>query len=171
MNMHSQAIQLLFNEHEIILDGIENVQALLEEDPASKKDDLKWYVKFFREYGDQFHHQKEEGQFFQLLSEKNPMVQGIIQELEDHHEMFRDALKEIESALNDENWKGVKEGFDNYFRDLTDHIHAENDELFISAEELLDEKEKETLYFNFIDKDSELDEERKARFEERIRKV
>jgi hypothetical protein len=51
---------------------------------------------------------------------------------------------------------------------LTDHISAEDDELFITAEELLDDDEKESLYFSFLDKDRELDENKKIEYEERI---
>jgi len=51
---------------------------------------------------------------------------------------------------------------------LLDHIAAENEELFVLAENLMDEHQLETIYFKFVDVDMELGESRKKDFEKLI---
>ena len=53
-------------------------------------------------------------------------------------------------------------------QDLLDHIAAENDELFVLAETLMEEDDLETIYFKFKDIDLELGEDRKVELEESI---
>jgi hemerythrin-like domain-containing protein len=62
----------------------------------------------------------------------------------------------------------AKEIFRRYLPDLRNHIGAENNELFITAEQMLSDDEKATLYFSFLYKDSELGEDRKKEFENKI---
>ncbi|HMW96335.1 MAG TPA: hypothetical protein PJ983_03720, partial [Flavobacteriales bacterium] len=58
-----------------------------------------------------------------------------------------------------------------YMRDLEDHISAENDELFVLAENLLGKKEREDVYFRFMDIDRQLGEDRKKELEELLAAV
>jgi len=168
--MNSQAIQILYDEHAVILEAIDQVRILLEaEDLSAQSETLQWFITFFSQYGDTFHHHKEEDLLFSVLARKNEMLAGgIVQALCEHHEMFRENLRDLRKAVSGENWKTVTNIFTQYLSDLTDHISAENDELFITAEELLDNDEKESLYFSFLDKDRELDENMKRKYEERI---
>ena len=59
----------------------------------------------------------------------------------------------------------------NYMRDLNDHISAEDDELFVLAENLFDQQQLDTIYFRFKDIDMELGEARKKALEEMILKI
>jgi len=168
--MHSQAIKMLFDEHDIILDAIERVETLLErEDLSAQSETLTWFITFFREYGDGYHHHKEEDILFSLLSEKDPMLAtGIVDELAEHHELFRNSLRQLQQHLSDKKFDAVRKAFGQYLSLLKDHIAAENDELFVAAEQLLNDREKESLYFSFKDKDADLGDDRKKEFETKI---
>lgn len=168
--MHSQSIQVLYDEHDVILKAIEQVETLLQSDNLiTHQESLFWFISFFRQYGDAYHHLKEEEILFSLLGKKNEMLaENILTALGDHHNMFREYLQEIESAISEKNWETMHRIFKKYLSDLTDHINAENNDLFITAEDILDEQEKENLYFSFLDKDRELGEDKKQEFENRI---
>lgn len=169
-DMKSQALQMLYDEHDIILKAIEQVHTLLElENLSSQAESLLWFVTFFREYGDSYHHHKEEDILFSLIEKKDLMMaEGMIKALTEHHEMFREDLQNIQDAASKSNWTMVRNIFARYLSNLKDHISAENDEFFISAEQILNDSEKESLYFSFLDKDKELDENKKKEFEKRI---
>lgn len=168
--MYSRALQVLYDEHDIILKAIERVETLLEQEVSSSHaETLQWFITFFREYGDLYHHHKEEDILFALLSQNNPMLgESLIQALREHHEMFRENLRDAENALAENDWTAAREIFREYLSNLSDHISAENDQLFITADELLDESKKESLYFSFLDKDQELGEARKKEYEAKI---
>ena len=168
--MHSPAMQILYDEHDVILKAIEQLEAVLKEENLSAHGEaLQGFIDFFREYGDAYHHQKEEDTLFALLSNINQMLgKTLVQALIDHHEMFRENLKEAREAIAENRWDTVRSILSEYVSDLKDHISAENDELFITADELLSDEEKENLYFSFVDKDRELGADRKKAFEEKV---
>ncbi len=168
--MHSKAIELMYHEHDIILKAISQLKQILStDDLVSGAGKIQWYIKFFKEYGDNFHHRKEEDILFNILGSKNEMLAGgLVDELTDHHSQFRHALGESEIFLQNSDLKNAKKTLMAYMNDLTDHIGAENDELFVSAEMILNESEKEKLYFLFMDSDNELNTETKKDFENLI---
>lgn len=167
--MHSKAITTLYDEHDVILDAIAMAEELLDTDDFStNSDSLLWFISFFREYGDSFHHQKEEDILFSLLEEKNPVLADIIQALTEHHQIFREDLSSAERAIAGEQFDNATEILRQYLSNLRDHISAENDDLFVTAEQLLDEDEKEKLFYSFLDKDRELGENIKKDFENKI---
>ena len=98
--MNSKAIQILYDEHDIILRAMEIIESLLElKDLYSQSETLLWFITFFREYGNLYHHHKEEDIFFSVLEKKNQILaESIIQALKEHHEMFRDDLSRAQSA-------------------------------------------------------------------------
>ena len=168
--MRSPGIQMLIHEHDVILKAIEHVNDILKsQEPSSNSESLVWFLKFFREYGDLYHHRKEEDILFSLVGKKDQMLAiGIIKALTEHHEMFREDLRGAQDALSNNDWIRARNILNSYFSNLKDHISAENDEFFISVDQLLDDSEKESLYFSFLDKDRELDENKKKEFEQRI---
>lgn len=168
--MHCTAIKMLYDEHDFILKAIERAEMLIAK-PSIPEDIglLKWMIGFFREYGDKCHHHKEEDILFPLLSEKNNFIgTGIVMELTEHHEQFREMLGDANTAAERQEWEKLKTILKQYISDLRDHIAAENDELFITAEQLLNEHEKENLYFSFLDKEREFGESRKRELENKI---
>ena len=75
---------------------------------------------------------------------------------------------EIEEAITEGNYEKSYLELNNYLQDLLDHIAAENDELFVLAENLLAEEDLEIIFFKFKDIDMELGQDRKTELEEKI---
>ncbi len=170
--MENNPIQTMLDEHEVICKTesiVETLDQLWEKDAASYIDLVNQLISFFREYADGYHHRKEEDVLFPAIKNHPDFVLGeLIDEFEQHHEDFRDYTKEIEEAIAEGNFEKSYKELRNYLQDLLDHIAAENDELFVLAESLLDEEELETIFFKFKDIDMELGEGRKAELERSI---
>ena len=170
--MEHNPIQTMLDEHEVICQAEEIIESLdksWESNSDQYKQKVATLITFFREYADGFHHRKEEDVLFPTINDHPDFVlQEIIEEFETHHEDFRDYTVAIDEAIAEEDYMKSYQELNNYLQDLLDHIGAENDELFVLAETLLDEDELETIYFKFKDVDMELGEERKVELEESI---
>ena len=168
-------IQVLMNEHEVIssVEGIiQSLDKNWETDEDKYAEKVKQLLRFFREYSDSFHHHKEEQVLFkELIDNPDFTLDDIITELEDHHEMFRATVGEIQEAVDQKEWSKVQNLLERYINDLLDHIAVENDELFIMAESLFSEEELERMYFLFEDIDMELGKERKQELEEELNSI
>jgi hemerythrin-like domain-containing protein len=167
--MENNPIQTMLDEHQIISkagDIIQSISGLWEEDSEKFRSISIQLVTFFREYADAFHHRKEEDVLFPAIkSHPDFVLQEIIDEFEQHHEDFREYTSDILDALDEYDYERAYKEFTTYLEDLLDHIGAENDELFVLAETLMDEEELETIFFRFKDIDIELGEERKKELE------
>jgi len=172
MTIKHNPIQTMLDEHEIICETeniIENLDHFWELYPEKYKETVTILITFFSEYADGYHHRKEEDVLFPVIRNHPDFVlHEIIDEFEQHHNDFRDYTKEIEEAVAEGNYEKSYKELNNYLQDLLDHIAAENDELFVLAETLLEEEELETIYFKFKDIDMELGEDRKTELEENI---
>jgi len=173
--MEHNPIQTMLDEHEIICSTeeiIENLDKIWETDAEKYKTIVTTLIEFFREYADGYHHRKEEEVLFPAVNDHPDFVlQEIIEEFETHHEDFRDYTSLIEEAITEKDFEKSYKELNNYLQDLLDHIGAENDELFVLAETLMDEDDLETIYFKFKDIDLELGEERKRELEESIEAI
>ncbi len=158
-------IDILTNEHEVISsaeDIINNMESLWPSDDVRYRDKVRKLLEFFREYSDKFHHHKEEEVLFpEMAAHPEFMLQEILTELEEHHDIFRESVAKIEKANNEGQWEIVQSLLEQYVKDLLDHIAVENDEVFAMAETLFTEEELERMYFRFMDIDAELGVERK----------
>jgi hemerythrin-like domain-containing protein len=96
------------------------------------------------------------------------VLQEIIDEFEEHHEGFREFAREIIEFNHEDNYAKAHKILKQYINDLLDHIAAENEELFVLADNLFSDNEKETIYFKFMDIDMELGEARKKEYEQMI---
>ena len=170
--MEHNPIQTMLDEHEVICQAeeiVKNLNHTWETDAEKYKQKVKTLVTFFREYADGYHHRKEEDVLFPAIKNHPDFVlQEIIDEFETHHEDFRTYTVLIEDSLNEGDYEKSYLGLTNYLQDLLDHIAAENDELFVLAENLMEEDDLATIYFKFKDIDMELGEERKKFLEESI---
>jgi len=170
--MKNNPIEVMFCEHEVISKTeaiIQNLDKTWVTDAVKYKEVIATLINFFREYADGYHHRKEEDVLFPAINDHpNFVLQEIIEEFETHHEDFRDYTVAIEEAISEKDFEGSYTQLNNYLQDLLDHIAAENDELFVLAESLLNEDELETIYFKFKDVDRELGEDRKVELEESI---
>lgn len=168
-------VQVLMDEHEIISsvnEIIDGLDKLWETEKDSYTQKVTSLLKFFSEYSDKFHHQKEEKILFKELRD-NPdfLLDEILEELEGHHEDFRDTVQQISGALDNEAFDEVQQLLQNYMSDLLDHIAVENDELFIMAETLFSEDELERMYFLFEDLDRELGQQNKEQLVNDIKEM
>jgi len=170
--MENNPIKVMYDEHEVIVRAekiIENLENTWENNPEEYADKVKKLVEFFREYADGYHHRKEEDLLFPAIKNHPDFVlQEIIEEFEEHHEGFRAFAQEIIEFNNEGNYAKAHKVLKQYINDLLDHIAAENEELFVLADNLFSDNEKETIYFKFMDIDMELGEERKKEYEQKI---
>lgn len=173
--MKHNPIKIMLDEHELIAqveDIIENLNNSWKDDSGKYEKAVISLIAFFREYADGYHHRKEEEVLFPAICDHPDFIlQEIIDELEQHHEDFREYTKEIEEALEEKEFEKSYNVLTNYLQDLLDHIAVENDEFFVLAESLLDEDELETIYFKFKDIDMELGEDRKIELVEKIKRI
>ncbi len=160
-------IQVMRDEHEII-SGAEQVVQLLDHFWEKGEEEFIKHVRslisFFREYSDRYHHYKEEQVLFPEMENLNDfVVNSLVSELKDHHELFREYTKSIEAYLNENQFEKAYSILNTYMDELLDHIAAENDELFVMAESLFSERELEMMFYKFRDIDVELGEHKKDR--------
>lgn len=172
--MANNPIKMMTDEHEII-SSLENVVKALDGfwkiDAEIYKSIVNEMIAFFRQYSDGYHHQKEENIFFPAInSHPDFTLHEIIDELNQHHEDFREYTREIVSALEENDFEKSYLELASYFDNLLDHIAVENDELFVMAENFLDDDDAEIMYFKFMDSDMELGESRKRELESLPRK-
>jgi len=165
-------VDTLVMEHDIIMSYIDAAKAI---HPLAESQ-VEEYVKraselvdFFREYADCYHHKKEEAILFPGMSKENELLsEGIIKEMLENHEEFRNDISEIKSALERKDLRTADSILQNYCNKLLDHIAVENDELFQMVSSLIPETEQEKMYFEFVDIDRELGLVQKQKWESLI---
>lgn len=162
-------VDILIKEHDIITSVADHTLHIVElnyKEPEEYINMVKELMNFFTNYADKYHHNKEELLLFTKMSEKNDLLKdGIIKEMLENHEDFRKSIKDIEDAINENDLPSIKKALHKYCVDLLNHISVENEELFQMIETILSEAEIERMYFNFIDKDTELGLSRKEELE------
>lgn len=165
-------LRTLMAEHEFIGEAQQEIQSLRhawENDPETYRERVGQLIAFFREYSDGFHHHKEEEVLFRELRDNPDFPLGnILDELEHHHEMFREMVDDIEAQLQEEDCPAAQQALERYMDELLDHIAVENDELFLMAESVFSEEDLEHIYFLFEDIDRELGLERKREWERSV---
>lgn len=164
--MKNNPLDELYEEHRIISESEKMIRELNEtwlRDPDLFKISVEKMLRFFQEYADGLHHRKEEEYLFPaLINHPDFTLQEMIREFENHHEEFRNYIDCIKEELNKQHWEAAYKLLRSYSLDLRDHIAAENEELFVLAENLLDENELEQMYFRFRDLEIELGDKRRA---------
>ncbi len=168
--MTSPAIKMLYHEHDVILKAVEKLNSIIEDERLDlHEESLSKLLGFFKEYGHNYHHKKEETVLFPLLFQKSETLGlTMVEALKDHHDSFAETLEQLSQSISSRDWDKVRIDLKSYLSDLQDHISAENDELFVTAETLLDEAETEKVYFDFMDLDMESGQEKKTELENRV---
>jgi hemerythrin-like domain-containing protein len=168
----NKTIQMLFDEHEIIVNAIDAAQQLKTQLGKSDKQyeqNVRDLIGFFRDYADNYHHHKEEQILFPAMKKKNELLaDGVLKEMLDNHEEFRELINSVEKALDEKNYIQSQQKLDIYSEALLNHIAVENEEVFQMAETLLTEPEAEKMLFDFEDADIELGSGKKQEYEELI---
>jgi hemerythrin-like domain-containing protein len=158
-------IKILFQEHEVILTAIEvakQADKIHDKSEAAYLSVVRYLINFFRSYVDKYHHYKEEKILFPEMNKKNELLEeGVIKEMLENHENFRNMINSIENFLNGKDYTRAQQQLNIYTEVLLDHIAVENDEVFQMAETLFDNDELEKLYFHFEDCDREFGGQKK----------
>ena len=166
----NNTMKLLYDEHEITVNAIDAAQqarSLIGKDDIQYEKTIRSLINFFRSYADKFHHYKEEIILFPEMEKKNELLSsGVIKEMFENHENFREMIKEIEKNLNEKKYPAAQKELEQYAEALLDHIAVENDEVFQMAETLLSETELQNMHFRFEDCDRELGIEMKKELAE-----
>ncbi len=158
-------LEILYHEHDIIISATEKIKKakfLIGSDPGQYENTIRELLNFFRSYADNYHHHKEEIILFPEMNKRNELMKdGIINEMLENHEDFREMLQQAENMLNKSDFAVAQKYLETYCERLLEHIAVENEEVFQIAESLFSEKELEEIYFRFLDTDRELGEARK----------
>ena len=96
-------VDLLIDEHKLIIQAVEVIKAKLAQIETSKTvnpNSITAMVDFFRTYADKYHHGKEEGILFKELAQKklNENDRKIMNELIQEHAFARRTVTALESA-------------------------------------------------------------------------
>ena len=172
--MHD-SIKILFEEHEIIVNAIDVVKqasVLIGKNDEQYEKIVRELIFFFRNYADKFHHHKEEEILFPEMQKKNELLaDGMIKEMLENHEDFREMVSCIEKYLDEKNYLKAQQQLKSYTEALSDHIAVENDEVFQIAETILDANELQKIYFRFEDCDLESGKDKKQQLVESIENI
>jgi hemerythrin-like domain-containing protein len=173
--MQNRATEVLLAEH-VIISGASGAIAAMDRlwtsDADAYERAFRDIISFFVSYSDGFHHRKEEEVLFPALrSHPDFYASDILDELEDHHQSFREHVTGMQHALEQKSYERAQARLARYFDELLDHIAVENDELFAMVDSLLNETELERIYFAFKDVDRELGEDRKRELERRLEQI
>src|ERR1035437_8826152 len=100
----SKALEMLYGEHDVIISAVgitDSLKNQLLQNASSYEINIRHLIHFLKRYADHYHHFKEETILFPAMSKKNEILEdGIIKEMEDHHEEFREMIKSIEICLD-----------------------------------------------------------------------
>ena len=171
----NNSLKILYDEHDIISHALEiakNAKNLIGTNNEEYESTISELIRFFRIYSDQYHHHKEEEILFPEMAKKNELLaDGILKEMYDNHEYFRDLIRDIEVDLEEQNYEEASLKIDEYTEALLDHIAVENEELFQTAYSLFTEDELDNIYYRFIDLDRELGETKKKDFTDLLKLI
>src|ERR1035437_7540756 len=171
----NNSLKILYDEHEIISHALEiarNAKNLIGKNNDEYELTIRELIRFFRIFSDQYHHHKEEEILFPEMAKKNELLaDGILKEMYDNHEYFRELIRDIEADLEEQNYEEASLKIDEYAEALLDHIAVENEELFQTAYSLFTEDELDNIYYRFIDLDRELGETKKKDFTDLLKLI
>jgi hemerythrin-like domain-containing protein len=144
-----EVTQKLMDEHQLILRYIGHIRTMIDMKPISDKDKDQWFkdlesiVSFIQEYADRYHHAKEEDILFKameapgVMSHCNPLPVML-----SDHEIGRTHVRDILHAILTQNYNSAIEHAGAWADHLENHIHKEDNVLYVMAEEGLSDSEK-----------------------------
>jgi hemerythrin-like domain-containing protein len=155
---YSPATQVLVDEHDVILSVIEAVEAVATRglDGPFPQEFYEKAFEFFPAFADKCHHAKEEDHLFPLLERRGlPKEGGPLGCMLHEHDEGRRLVATILAALartkaGDAAAQAVvQRAAMAYAAMLRQHIHKENNVLFVWGDQLLDEADKAALLESF----------------------
>ena len=154
-----KAIEELQKDHEIILSmlsGIERLASTILTTKTVDADKVRDMIEFSRSFTDGYHHTKEEKHYFVRLQDRGmPKDQGPIAVMLMEHQMGRDLVRVIESALNEyqsgqeKSSESITQAILRYVQLLKAHIAKENNILFPMSERFLSTEDQQYLEESF----------------------
>lgn len=151
--------EILMEEHELILVMLDVIGAVCDGmEKTGKADDARiaQIIDFIRSFADGCHHAKEEKVLFPALEAAGiPREGGPIGVMLSEHVMGRNFVMNMDKALN-----GLRKGSADastgfiknargYVELLTEHIHKENNVLFVMADQKLSPEEQKRIGDDF----------------------
>ncbi|SHJ46265.1 hemerythrin domain-containing protein [Parasporobacterium paucivorans] len=147
-----KAVQDLKKEHESILHVfriMENMSERNMEESARLGYDSD-LVDFFKVFADKCHHGKEELYLFEELVNAGVHNEGgIIGTLLQEHNLGRDYLAIMDTAVQKKNAEEFDSAAEKYLLLMRNHIDRENKVLFEMADQLLDEAKQDEIFEKF----------------------
>ena len=129
--------EMLINEHSIILDRLDKIEALLTKLPSVDRREFSIFFEFVKEYVDEFHHNKEEGFYFKWMIKRNPtMEHGPIACMLFEHQEGRDLITDSENDLKKNDIVSFESNLKAFIVHLRDHIEKENSLLYKMADDI-----------------------------------
>lgn len=148
-----KATQDLRNEHDAILHVFQILDAMRASNTQEADQQLKFggeLVNFLKIFADKCHHGKEENYLFTALEAAGlPNDNGPIGEMLREHQLGRQHIAEMGSALEAKDLAAFKQAGLAYQELLRAHIQKENDVLFMMADRLLDIQKQDDLFEKF----------------------
>mgnify|MGYP001594869718 CR=1 FL=1 len=145
--------EILSEEHQYILKVIGALNRECDAIDNGKNIDKNFFeraIDFIRNYADKFHHAKEEDILFKELCRDdvkmhcNPTEQMLYE-----HDLGRNFVKGMESALKENNKSKLIENARGYAQLLQDHIYKEDNILYPMADEALNDKKQKSMLEKF----------------------
>jgi hemerythrin-like domain-containing protein len=166
----------LKHEHRVIeraLRALDNVCALIQGGEAVPAEAIRELVDFFKNFADQYHHDKEEKYLFPALIEAGLAHQGGATELlSREHETERSLIRNLEreastyDAGNPDSRLAFAQVARRYVDLMVEHFEKEDRALFRLASDLLDERAQEELSRKFMQAEAELGPSARERYEQ-----
>jgi hemerythrin-like domain-containing protein len=157
--LYSEPIQMLVNEHEVILSVLDAVETVAQRTAADGVFPQPFYeqaVDFFATFADQCHHAKEEQLLFPLLAERGiPLEGGPIGCMLSEHDLGRQHVAAVRAALpraaaGDAAARAtVRQEALAYAELLREHIMKENQVLFVLGDQYMTDQDKAELWNKF----------------------
>lgn len=150
--VYSPGIQILVDEHDVILGVLEALETITQRDTV-RPFPQEFYEKafeFFPTFADKCHHAKEEGHLFPTLQARgSPADGGPIGCMLHEHEVGRTHVVAMREALRTAANSHASAEALAYVALLRQHIYRENEILFVIGDRVLTEKDKTELLQQF----------------------
>jgi hemerythrin-like domain-containing protein len=156
---YSEAVQILVDEHEVILSVLDAVDEIAHRDFAAggfPQDFFEKAFDFFPAFADKCHHAKEEGHLFPVFEARGiPRAGGPLGCMLQEHDEGRAHVMAVREALhltkdgNTQAQQVVRREALAYAELLRQHIFKENQILFVMGDRLLTDRDKVELLAKF----------------------
>ena len=156
---YSKAVQILVDEHEVILSVLDAVEAVAGGSSGEAAFPRSFYEQafdFFATFADRCHHAKEEGHLFPLLESRGIARQGgpigcMLREHDEGRAHVAAARGALPAAAGGDKraCETVRREALAYTALLRDHIRKENQVLFVLGDQFMTSGDKEALWHKF----------------------